>query len=104
MRATIQQLSKTKTYTRRSECQQVEHQKQEDIHITYRHRQTLIGEKQKKHAHNQDSDKLGPEEDVSRMRDCTARRKHDEKNNNNYCRLYEQDKEDGTIITSANLS
>eukprot|EP00972_Heterocapsa_arctica_P037671 5543893-Heterocapsa_arctica.AAC.1 len=63
MHPTIQQISNTKTYTRRSECQQIEHQKQEDIHITYRHRQTLLGEEHTKHAHDQDSDRLGPEED-----------------------------------------
>eukprot|EP00972_Heterocapsa_arctica_P016936 2500042-Heterocapsa_arctica.AAC.1 len=38
------------------------------------------------------------------MRDCTARRKHDEKSKKKDVRLYKQEKEDGTIITSTNLS
>eukprot|EP00972_Heterocapsa_arctica_P043898 6482070-Heterocapsa_arctica.AAC.1 len=104
VRLTIQQICKTKTYIRRSECQQIEYQKQEDRKITDRHRQTLIGEEQTKHVHYQDSDKLRPEEDVSRMRDCTARRKHDEKNKKKDGRLYKQEKEEGTRITSTNLS
>eukprot|EP00972_Heterocapsa_arctica_P013683 2019499-Heterocapsa_arctica.AAC.1 len=76
MHPTIQQTCKARTYTRRCELQQIEHQKQEDINITYRHRQTRIGEEQTKQAHDQASEKLGPEEDVSRMRYCTARQKH----------------------------
>eukprot|EP00972_Heterocapsa_arctica_P098738 14570881-Heterocapsa_arctica.AAC.1 len=104
MQPTIQQICKTKTYSRRSELQHIEHQKQEDIKSTYRHRQTLIGEEQTKQVDNQDTDKLGPEEDASRMRYCTARQNHDEKHNNTYCILYKQEKEDGTQITSTNLS
>eukprot|EP00972_Heterocapsa_arctica_P014593 2150018-Heterocapsa_arctica.AAC.1 len=38
------------------------------------------------------------------MRDCTARQKHDEKHTNKYGRLYNEEKEDGTIIISTNLS
>eukprot|EP00972_Heterocapsa_arctica_P010722 1572744-Heterocapsa_arctica.AAC.1 len=91
-------------YTRRSEIQQIVHQKQEDRKSTDRHRQTLIGEEQTKQAHNQYSDKLGPEEDGSKMRDCTARRKHDEKNTTKYGTLHKQEKEDVTIITSTNLA
>eukprot|EP00972_Heterocapsa_arctica_P020603 3037011-Heterocapsa_arctica.AAC.1 len=63
MRPMIQQTCKARTYTRKSEIQQIEHQKQEDIHITYRHRQTRIGEEQTKQAHNQIPEKLGPEEE-----------------------------------------
>eukprot|EP00972_Heterocapsa_arctica_P114587 16443161-Heterocapsa_arctica.AAC.1 len=102
MHPTVQQICKA--YTRRSELQQIEHRKQEDRNNTYSYRQTLIGEEQTKQAHKQGKDKLGPEENVSRMRDCTARRKHDEKNKKKAGRLYKQEKEDGTIITSTNLS
>eukprot|EP00972_Heterocapsa_arctica_P075849 11188554-Heterocapsa_arctica.AAC.1 len=38
------------------------------------------------------------------MRDCTARRKHDENSNKKDGILYKQEKEDGTIISSTNLS
>eukprot|EP00972_Heterocapsa_arctica_P006874 1005071-Heterocapsa_arctica.AAC.1 len=38
------------------------------------------------------------------MRDCTARQKHDEHNKRVNGRLYKQEKEDGTQITSINLS
>eukprot|EP00972_Heterocapsa_arctica_P045380 6699299-Heterocapsa_arctica.AAC.1 len=38
------------------------------------------------------------------MRDCTARQKHDENNKKKDGRLYNEEKEDGTIITSTNLS
>eukprot|EP00972_Heterocapsa_arctica_P013684 2019500-Heterocapsa_arctica.AAC.1 len=86
MHPTIQQTCKARTYTRRSELQHIEHQKQEDITITYRHRQTRIGEEQSKQAHNRVSDKLRPEEDVSRMRDCTARQQHEENTDNTYGR------------------
>eukprot|EP00972_Heterocapsa_arctica_P091789 13537252-Heterocapsa_arctica.AAC.1 len=68
MHLTIQQTCNIKTYSRRSELQHIEHQQQEDIKSTYRHRQTLIGEEQTKQADNQEKDKLGPEEDASRMR------------------------------------
>eukprot|EP00972_Heterocapsa_arctica_P083056 12237961-Heterocapsa_arctica.AAC.1 len=63
MHPMIQLICKGKTYTIISEIQQIEHQKHEDIHITYRHRQTRIGDEQTKQAHNQHSEKLGPEEE-----------------------------------------
>eukprot|EP00972_Heterocapsa_arctica_P069584 10281762-Heterocapsa_arctica.AAC.1 len=68
------------------------------------HRQSRIGDEQTKQAHDQTSEKLGPEEESCRMRDCTARQNHDEKNNNKYGRLYKEAKQYGTIITSTNLS
>eukprot|EP00972_Heterocapsa_arctica_P082524 12159120-Heterocapsa_arctica.AAC.1 len=82
----------------------MEHQKHEDIKSTDRHRQTLIGEEQTKQTDDQEADKLGPEEDVSRMRDCTARQKHDDQRKQHNGILYKQEKEDGTRITSTNLS
>eukprot|EP00972_Heterocapsa_arctica_P019486 2876516-Heterocapsa_arctica.AAC.1 len=94
---------KARTYTRRSDIQQIEPQKHEDINITYRHRKTRIGEEQTKQAHYQNSEKLGPEEEGSRMRDCTARQRHDEKNQKHGI-LYTEEKEYGTLITSTNLS
>eukprot|EP00972_Heterocapsa_arctica_P034070 5015720-Heterocapsa_arctica.AAC.1 len=63
MHPMIQQICKARTYSRRSEIQQNEHQKQEDIHITDRPRQTRIGEDQTKQAHDQSLEKLGPEEE-----------------------------------------
>eukprot|EP00972_Heterocapsa_arctica_P090105 13292641-Heterocapsa_arctica.AAC.1 len=72
----------------------MEHQKHEDIKISYRHRQTRIGEQQAKQTHNQHSEKSGPEEEGSNMRDCTARRTHNEKTNNTYGILYNDEKED----------
>eukprot|EP00972_Heterocapsa_arctica_P066107 9752787-Heterocapsa_arctica.AAC.1 len=87
-----------------SDLQQVEHQQQENNNSTERHRQTLIGEEQHKQTDCQEADNLGPKEDVSRMRDCTARQKHDENNKRHNGILYKQEKEDGTRITSANLS
>eukprot|EP00972_Heterocapsa_arctica_P078820 11623567-Heterocapsa_arctica.AAC.1 len=63
MHPTIQQICKTKTYSRRSELQQVEHHKQEDTNSTDRHRQTMIGEEQTKQTDLQEADKLGPNED-----------------------------------------
>eukprot|EP00972_Heterocapsa_arctica_P028599 4207556-Heterocapsa_arctica.AAC.1 len=38
------------------------------------------------------------------MRDCTARQKHGERKKRINGRLYNQEKEDGTRITSINLS
>eukprot|EP00972_Heterocapsa_arctica_P007829 1140673-Heterocapsa_arctica.AAC.1 len=38
------------------------------------------------------------------MRDCTARQNHEENNNNNDGIMYKEEKEDGTIMTSTNLS
>eukprot|EP00972_Heterocapsa_arctica_P098078 14469926-Heterocapsa_arctica.AAC.1 len=104
MHPTIQQSCKTKTYSRRSEVQQMEHQQHEYNKSTDRHRQTLIGEEQTKQTDNQEADKLGPEEDVCRMRDCTARQKHDEQHKRHNGILYKQEKEDGTRATSTNLS
>eukprot|EP00972_Heterocapsa_arctica_P104217 15359243-Heterocapsa_arctica.AAC.1 len=98
MHPMIQQMCKGKTYTRRSEIQQIEYQKHEDRKITYRQRQTRIGDEQTKQAHGQKSVKLGPEEEGSRRRDCTARQKHDETNKKTNGRLYKEDKEDGTTI------
>eukprot|EP00972_Heterocapsa_arctica_P069604 10284726-Heterocapsa_arctica.AAC.1 len=72
--------------------------------MTDRHRQTLIGEEQAKQTDSQEADKLGPKEDDGRMRDCTARQKHDEKNKRHNDILYKQEKEDGTRTTSTNLS
>eukprot|EP00972_Heterocapsa_arctica_P100009 14747839-Heterocapsa_arctica.AAC.1 len=63
MHPMIQQICKVRTYTRRSELQQIEHQKHEDRTITYRHRQTRFGDEQTKQAHDQNSEKLGPEEE-----------------------------------------
>eukprot|EP00972_Heterocapsa_arctica_P103217 15210823-Heterocapsa_arctica.AAC.1 len=63
MHPMIQQICKAATYTRRSEIQHIELQKHEDIHITYRNRQTRFGDEQTKQAHNQHSEKLGPEEE-----------------------------------------
>eukprot|EP00972_Heterocapsa_arctica_P101367 14940629-Heterocapsa_arctica.AAC.1 len=60
MHPMIQQICNARTFTRRSEIQQIEHQKHEDINLTYRHRQTRIGEEQTKQAHDQNSEKLGP--------------------------------------------
>eukprot|EP00972_Heterocapsa_arctica_P015746 2320665-Heterocapsa_arctica.AAC.1 len=101
---TIQHICNTKTYSRRSEVQQVEHQTQEDNNSTDRHRQTLIVDEQTKHTDFQEADTLGPKEDASRMRDCTARQNHDEQNNIHNVILYKQENEDGTQITSTNLS
>eukprot|EP00972_Heterocapsa_arctica_P004875 722127-Heterocapsa_arctica.AAC.1 len=80
MHPTVQQMRKTKTYSRRSELQQVEHQKQEDKNSTDKQRQTLIGEEQKQQTESLEAEKLGPKEDTSRLTDCTARQKHDEQN------------------------
>eukprot|EP00972_Heterocapsa_arctica_P013419 1976426-Heterocapsa_arctica.AAC.1 len=63
MHPIIQQICKGKAYTRRSEIQQIEHQKHEDRKIADRHRQTRIGDEQTKHTYNQNSEKLGPEEE-----------------------------------------
>eukprot|EP00972_Heterocapsa_arctica_P060053 8857425-Heterocapsa_arctica.AAC.1 len=47
MRPTVQQTCTTKRYSRRSDLQQIEFQKQEGNNNTDRRRQTLIGEKHK---------------------------------------------------------
>eukprot|EP00972_Heterocapsa_arctica_P093120 13735060-Heterocapsa_arctica.AAC.1 len=80
MHPTIQQICKTKTYTRRSELQHIEHQQQEDKTNGDRHRQTLIGEEQTKQTESFEAHRLGPKEDVNRLRDCTARQNHDDQN------------------------
>eukprot|EP00972_Heterocapsa_arctica_P015281 2250548-Heterocapsa_arctica.AAC.1 len=97
MHPTIQQQCKTKTYSRRSEFQQLGHQQHEDNKSTDRHRQTLIGEEQTTQTDNQEADELGPEEDVSRMRDCTVRQKHDEQNKRHDGILYKQERGRNTI-------
>eukprot|EP00972_Heterocapsa_arctica_P110035 16202048-Heterocapsa_arctica.AAC.1 len=53
MHPTVHQTSKTKSYSRRSDLQQIEYQKQEGNIHTYRHRQTLIGEEQKSQVEHQ---------------------------------------------------
>eukprot|EP00972_Heterocapsa_arctica_P025437 3745324-Heterocapsa_arctica.AAC.1 len=63
MHPMMQQICKARTYTRRNEIQQIEHQKHEGIQITDRHRQTRIGKEQTKHSHEHNSEKLGPEEE-----------------------------------------
>eukprot|EP00972_Heterocapsa_arctica_P078009 11503142-Heterocapsa_arctica.AAC.1 len=68
MHPTVQQTCKTKSYSRRSETQQAEYQKQEGNNNTDGHRQTLIGEEQKKQVEHQEADKLGPKEDASETR------------------------------------
>eukprot|EP00972_Heterocapsa_arctica_P059198 8730899-Heterocapsa_arctica.AAC.1 len=68
MRPTVQQMCKTKTYFRRSEFQQVEHQQQEDTHSTDRQRQTFIAEEQTTQTESLEANKLGPKENVSRLR------------------------------------
>eukprot|EP00972_Heterocapsa_arctica_P068493 10119590-Heterocapsa_arctica.AAC.1 len=60
MHPTIQPNCKTKTYSRRNQFQQMEHQTHEDTNSTDRHRQTLIGEEQTKQTDYQEADKLGP--------------------------------------------
>eukprot|EP00972_Heterocapsa_arctica_P033247 4893598-Heterocapsa_arctica.AAC.1 len=88
MHPMIQPICEGKAYTRICEFQQIEHQKHEDIHIAYRNRQTRIGDEQTKQAHDQQSEKLGPEEESCRIRDCTARQNHDENNKTQCCILY----------------
>eukprot|EP00972_Heterocapsa_arctica_P091855 13546984-Heterocapsa_arctica.AAC.1 len=63
MHPMMQQICKARTYTRRSEIQHIEHQKHEGRKITDRHRHTRIGEEQTKHSHEQNYEKLGPEEE-----------------------------------------
>eukprot|EP00972_Heterocapsa_arctica_P076348 11262908-Heterocapsa_arctica.AAC.1 len=104
MHPMIQQMCKARTYTRRSESPQIGHQKYEDRRIEDRHRQTCLGEEETKQTHTHNYDKLGPEEEGSRMRDVTARQKHEGENKEKYGRLYKEEKQTGTIITSANLS
>eukprot|EP00972_Heterocapsa_arctica_P015801 2328767-Heterocapsa_arctica.AAC.1 len=100
----VQQICKGKTYTRRNDIQHIEHQKHDNNNITYSQRQTRFGEEQTKPANSLDPEKLGPEEEGQKRRDCTARQQHDEHNNITNGILYKEEKEDGTIITSANLS
>eukprot|EP00972_Heterocapsa_arctica_P007988 1167714-Heterocapsa_arctica.AAC.1 len=64
MYPTVQQTCNIKSYSRRSESQQVEYQKQEGNNNTDRHRQTLIGEEQKSQAEHQEADKLRPNEEA----------------------------------------
>eukprot|EP00972_Heterocapsa_arctica_P008352 1221027-Heterocapsa_arctica.AAC.1 len=54
--------------------------KQEDKKSNDNHRQTHFGEEKTNQTELSVADKLGPKEDGSRMRDCTARQKHDEQN------------------------
>eukprot|EP00972_Heterocapsa_arctica_P042474 6260306-Heterocapsa_arctica.AAC.1 len=69
----VQQVCKGKTYTRRSETEQIEHKKQAYKKNTDRRRQTRFGEEQTKQTDNQQFEKLGPEEEGNKRRDCTAR-------------------------------
>eukprot|EP00972_Heterocapsa_arctica_P102523 15108558-Heterocapsa_arctica.AAC.1 len=64
MHPTVQHTCKTKSYSRRSDVQQVEYQRQEGNNNTDRHRQTLIGEEQTRQVEQQEADKLGPKEDA----------------------------------------
>eukprot|EP00972_Heterocapsa_arctica_P067358 9940613-Heterocapsa_arctica.AAC.1 len=64
----------------------------------------MIGEEQKSQVEHQEAEKLGPKEDASKMRDCTARQNHDEHNNILNASIYKQEKEDGTQLNSINLS
>eukprot|EP00972_Heterocapsa_arctica_P051572 7587182-Heterocapsa_arctica.AAC.1 len=96
MHPTVQQTCKTKSYSRRSDLQLVEYQTQEGNNNTYKHRQTLIGEEQKRQVERQEADKLAPKEDASNMKDFTARQEHDEHNKILNGIIYEQEKEDGT--------
>eukprot|EP00972_Heterocapsa_arctica_P040531 5971965-Heterocapsa_arctica.AAC.1 len=73
----VQQICKGKTYTRRNDIQQIEHQKHENTNITYSQRQTRFGEEQTKQATSIDPEKLGSEEEGKKRRDCTARQNHD---------------------------
>eukprot|EP00972_Heterocapsa_arctica_P047788 7048970-Heterocapsa_arctica.AAC.1 len=104
MHPTIQQTCKTNNCSRRSESQQDEHQQEEANRSTDRHRQTHIGEEQIKQVEHKETDEPGPKEDASKMRDCTSRQKHDKQHKRHTVILYKQEKEDGTQITSANLS
>eukprot|EP00972_Heterocapsa_arctica_P077465 11426627-Heterocapsa_arctica.AAC.1 len=67
-------------------------------------RQTRFGEEQTQQTNSLNPEKLGPEEEGKHRRDCTARQKHDEHNNTQHGIWYKEEKEDGTIITSATLS
>eukprot|EP00972_Heterocapsa_arctica_P051090 7511045-Heterocapsa_arctica.AAC.1 len=63
MHPMVQKVCKGRTYTRRSDIQQIEHQKYEDKKITDRQRQARIREEQTKQPHSLNSEKLGPEEE-----------------------------------------
>eukprot|EP00972_Heterocapsa_arctica_P022208 3267875-Heterocapsa_arctica.AAC.1 len=63
MHPIVQQVCKGRTFTRRSDIQQIEHQKHEDKKIADRQRQARIGEEQTKQTNNLNSEKLGPEEE-----------------------------------------
>eukprot|EP00972_Heterocapsa_arctica_P101514 14958835-Heterocapsa_arctica.AAC.1 len=73
MHPMVQQVCKGKTYTRRNDIQHIEHQKPDNKKITYSQIQTRFGEEQTKQANSLDPEKLGPEEEGKRIRDCTAR-------------------------------
>eukprot|EP00972_Heterocapsa_arctica_P044601 6582149-Heterocapsa_arctica.AAC.1 len=70
MHRMIQQISKGKTYTTRSEIQQNDDQQHEDRKITDRQRQARIVQEQDKQAHGNNTEKLGPEEEGKKMRLC----------------------------------
>eukprot|EP00972_Heterocapsa_arctica_P088660 13072975-Heterocapsa_arctica.AAC.1 len=103
MHPMIQHTCKGKTYTRRSEIQQIEYQKHEDINITSRQRQTRIGDE----TLNRHTVKILRNLHLRRKvvgGEIAQQEKHDKHNNNNNVILYTEEKEDGPILTSANLS
>eukprot|EP00972_Heterocapsa_arctica_P008220 1202894-Heterocapsa_arctica.AAC.1 len=59
----IQQTCKIKTYSRKSELQQIEDQNQEDKRSIDKHRQTHFGEEPTTQTDSSEMDKLGPKED-----------------------------------------
>eukprot|EP00972_Heterocapsa_arctica_P007428 1085428-Heterocapsa_arctica.AAC.1 len=63
----------------------------------------MMENKDNKQINNIRSDRfMGPREDKKTQRDCTAIKRME--NNIKACRLFKNEKEDGTIITTINLA
>eukprot|EP00972_Heterocapsa_arctica_P082698 12185275-Heterocapsa_arctica.AAC.1 len=92
-----QQVHKWKTYNRRSESPQIKHEKTEAKHVSEKQKHTKFGEEPTQQADFENHEKLGPKEDGNKQGDCTARQKQED--NMKTGRRFNEEKEDGTIMT-----
>eukprot|EP00972_Heterocapsa_arctica_P004668 692167-Heterocapsa_arctica.AAC.1 len=80
----------------------MEFEKTEAYHVSEKQKLTKFGEEQTDQDKSENQDFVGPKEDEKKQRDCTARQKPTNKIKQG--RRYKGEKEEGTRITSTNLS
>eukprot|EP00972_Heterocapsa_arctica_P023758 3500920-Heterocapsa_arctica.AAC.1 len=97
-----QQICKGKTYDRRSEEEQQIYEQHKKTYVEEQQRQTTFEDKENRQTNIGEEEFIGPREDTNTQRDCTAIKRPT--NKVKMGRLFKNEKEEGTRLTSISLS